>query len=149
MSPGFVRSFNQINGGFEIETELNAHAYLLKCAVIEVEVDYFARVEGSISKLATYKDGLRILRSNLKLFRSERPYLAFSILGAPWFILSLALIGTGVTEYWSTGLVPHFPRLVAAFTLFIVSSLLWVSGMVLERIRINREIIVRFAYNRT
>jgi glycosyltransferase involved in cell wall biosynthesis len=148
MSPGFVRSFNRINGGFEIETELNAHAFLLKSGVKEIEVDYFPRGAGSNSKLSTYKDGFKILKSNLRLFRSERPHLAFSILAMPWFIFSLILIFTGLSEYWSTGLVPRFPRLVAAFTLFTVSSLLWVCGMILERIRINREVIVRFEYNK-
>jgi glycosyltransferase involved in cell wall biosynthesis len=149
MSPGFVRSFNQIQGGFEIETELNAHAYLMKSAIKELEVNYFTRIEGSNSKLSTYKDGLKILRRNLKLFRSERPYTAFSLLALPGFVVSFLLTTIGLIQYWNLGLVPHFPRLVAGFTLFTVSSQLWVAGMILERIRLNREIIVRFEHDRS
>ena len=148
MNPKFVKSFSHTSGGFEIETELNAHAFLLKSAIKEIEVNYFSRVEGSNSKLSTYRDGLKILRRNLKLFRSEKPATAFSILALPWLILSSVIITQGIVGYWQTDLVPKFPRLVAAFTLFIVSSLLWVTGMILDRIRLNREVLVRYEYSR-
>jgi hypothetical protein len=148
MSPGFVGSFNQIQGGFEIEAELNAHAFLLKSPIKELDVNYFTRMEGSTSKLSTYRDGLKILSRNLKLFRTERPYLAFSLLALPGFLLSLILTFLGVIQFWKTGIVPHFPRLVAGFTLFTISAQLWVVGMILERIRLNREIFVRFEYNK-
>ena len=87
-SPGFVRSFSGGASGFEIEAELNAHIYTLAGAVTEIPVMYSERVEGSDSKLRTYRDGTRILRKNLSLYRNEKPSIAFSLLALPWAVAS-------------------------------------------------------------
>ena len=147
MSRGFVISFTGGDSGFEIETELNAHAFLLKCPVAEVVVPYRGRGEESFSKLRTYRDGFRILRKNLKLFRSERPYIAFSITAMPWAILSAILLLRSLVDYFDTGLVPRFPSLVASVGSFLVAALLWVTGMILERVRISREAFARYIYS--
>ena len=146
MSRGFARSFTGGASGFEIETELNAHAYLLKCAVKEIPVEYRGRGEESFSKLKTYSDGFRILRMNLKLFRAERPYAAFVITALPWTLLSAVLLFRSLSDYLDTGLVPRFPSLIASIGSFLVASLLWVTGMILERVRISREAIARTSY---
>ncbi|MEI9907398.1 MAG: hypothetical protein WDO06_05425 [Actinomycetota bacterium] len=147
MSRGFVKSFAGGASGFEIEAELNAHSYLLKCPVAEVVVPYRGRGEESFSKLRTYRDGFRILRKNLKLFRSERPSLAFNITAAPWAILSVILLIRSLRDYFSDGLVPHFPSLVVSVGSFLSAALLWVTGMILERVRINREASARYIYS--
>ncbi len=147
MSRGFVMSFTGGDSGFEIETELNAHAYLIKCPVAEVVVPYRGRGEASFSKLNTFSDGFRILRKNLKLFRSERPYIAFSITALPWAIVSALLLLRSLIDYFDTGLVPHFPSLVVSVGSFLVGALLWVTGMILERVRISREAFARFIYS--
>lgn len=147
MSRGFVMSFTGGDSGFEIETELNAHAYLLKCPVAEVVVPYRGRGEDSHSKLNTFGDGLRILRKNLRLFRSERPNIAFSITAAPWALVSALLLFRALVDYFETGLVPRFPSLVVSVGSFLVGALLWVTGMILERVRISREAFARYIYS--
>jgi glycosyltransferase involved in cell wall biosynthesis len=147
MSRGFVMSFAGGDSGFEIETELNAHAFLIKCPVAEVDVPYRGRGEESFSKLSTFKDGFRILRKNLKLFRSERPYIAFSITALPWAIVSAILLLRSLVDYFDTGLVPHFPSLVASVGSFLMAALLWVAGMILERVRMSREAFARYVYS--
>src|SRR6478672_11791014 len=74
----FVKSFPVLSGGFEIETELAVHALELELAVAEVATPYYARPEGSVSKLRTWRDGLRILHTIVNLYRSERPLAFFS-----------------------------------------------------------------------
>jgi glycosyltransferase involved in cell wall biosynthesis len=148
MSRRFVKSFPTRAKGFEIETELNVHCAALDASVVEVPTVYRARGEGSASKLNTWKDGRRILRRNLRLFRDARPLLAFSLLAVPWFGLAVALVQAAVREYAETGQVTRFPSLIAGVAAFIVSVQLVVSGSVLERVARNREEAVRLAYLR-
>ena len=140
-------SFTGGDSGFEIETELNAHAFLLRCPVAEVDVPYRGRGEESYSKLRTYRDGVRILRKNLKLFRSERPSLAFNITAAPWALVSAILLVRSMADYFRIGVVPHFPSLVISIGSFLVAALLWIAGMILERVRISREAFARYIYS--
>lgn len=148
MSRRFVKSFPTRAKGFEIETELNVHCAALDASVVEVPTAYRARPHGSTSKLSTWKDGRRILRRNLRLFRDARPLLAFSILGLPWLILAAVLVQSAVREYIETGIVTRFPSLIAGVAAFIVSMQLTVSGIVLERVARSREEAVRLAFLR-
>jgi len=135
MSRPFVQSFPGGSKGFEIEAQLNSHAFSLRSLVRNVEVDYFARPSGSSSKLNTYQDGLRILRTTMKNFRGERPFTAFSILALPWLVATVALCYLPFRTYLETGLVPYLPRLVAGVGTFLIACLLWSAGIVLERIK--------------
>jgi glycosyltransferase involved in cell wall biosynthesis len=135
MSLPFVQSFPGGSKGFEIEAQLNSHAYNINAHVENVDIDYFPRPTGSESKLNTYQDGVRILRTTLKNFRNDRPLLAFSLLATPWLITSAVLFYLPLKTYVETGLVPYLPRLVAGVGTFLISSLLWASGLILERIR--------------
>jgi len=135
MSRAFVSSFPGGSRGFEIEAQLNSHAYELNSAVANIPVAYYSRPKGSNSKLNTYSDGWRILRTTLKNFRRNRPLLAFSILSLPWLLTTFWLMYLPFKTYLETGLVPYLPRLVAGIGTFLIASLLWVSGMLLERIR--------------
>ena len=83
----FVKSFPVLSRGFEIETELVVHALELELAVAEIETPYYARPEGSVSKLSTWRDGVRILATIINLYRSERPLAFFSGIG-----IALALV---------------------------------------------------------
>lgn len=135
MSRRFVASFPGDAEGFEIESRLNSHAYTVKAAVTNIEVNYYPRRDGSDSKLNTYTDGLRIFRANLKNFRNDRPFYAFSFLATPWAIATIYFAYLPFTSYFDTGLVPYLPRLISAVGTFVIASLLWMSGILLERIR--------------
>jgi len=149
MSPEFVRSFTGGASGFEIESELNAHAYMLKCAVTNIDVQYQGRHLSSESKLRTYSDGLKIVKMIFKIFRDNRPSLAFTLLSVPWLISSSLAIGVAIRGYITTGLVLHFPSLIAGIGMFIIGSLLIVTGMILERIKNIRISLIQYAYKTT
>lgn len=146
MSRGFVNSFSGGATGFEIEAELNAHAFLIQCSVENVNVNYVGRSIGSQSKLNTYADGLRILRMNLLLFRNNRPQIAFGILSLPWFILSAILVYRVLVGYFQSGLVRQFPSLIAGVGAFIIGVLLIVTGMILQRVKVIRSSIAQYHY---
>jgi len=88
----FVKSFPVLSGGFEIETELAVYAHELSLPVAEVETPYYARPEGSFSKLNTWRDGFRILGTMLKLYRSERPLRFFTAIGIFLAVVSILLV---------------------------------------------------------
>ena len=146
MSKRFVKSFPTGASGFEIEAELNAHAAILGVPVTEIPGAYFERPTGSESKLNTYRDGFRIVRRNLRLFRDARPVVAFLALSAPWFLVAVALIGVPLWEYLSTGLVSRFPSLIAGTAALTVGILLVIAGIIMERIARNRVEAVRLSY---
>ena len=148
-SPGFIRSFAGGATGFEIESELNIHAHTLSCAVCNIDVEYFGRLQNSESKLNTIRDGLKILRRQMRLFRSERPVVAYSILSGPWFLVSMFLMNRVASEYLSTGLVLNFPSLIAGVAAFIISSLLWTTGMILQNVRLSRVQIAHHEYSKS
>ena len=146
MSIGFVNSFAGGDSEFEIEAELNAHIFTINASVIEIPVGYKGRTVGSISKLRTYRDGWAILRRNIKLYKSERPLIAYIALALPWMFVSLASFYVVIIEYLKTGMVARFPTLIAGVGFFIISGNLWMTGMILERVRLQRVAIARFAY---
>ncbi len=147
-SPGFVRSFTSGASGFELETELNAHLFLIKGSVKSINVGYKGRLEGSHSKLNTYSDGIRILRRILFLFRTERPMMAYTLLGTPWFILSVILIRNVLETYFNSRSIPNFPSLIAGVGSFLASILLWTTGLILSNQRISRAALARHFYAR-
>jgi glycosyltransferase involved in cell wall biosynthesis len=148
MSKGFARSFPGGATGFEIEAELNGHADLLKCAIANIDVAYRGRVNGSSSKLRTYKDGFKILRRNIQIFKNDQPFKAFTLLWSPTLLLSIYLTQRAVGGYLRTGLVEQLPSLIAGVTGLTIAGLLWVTGMNLERSKQIRSILARYEYNR-
>ena len=147
MSPGFVRSFPGGASGFEIEAELNAHAFMVKANCVNVDVGYRGRSANSHSKLNTYRDGVRILRMNLSNFKNDRPAIAFNLIAFPWLSLSLFLILRAMDSFLKTGMVVQFPSLIAGVGAFIVSALLWITGMILQRLKLIRANLIQFQYN--
>jgi glycosyltransferase involved in cell wall biosynthesis len=142
----FVKSFPVLSDGFEIETELTVHALELAMPVAEVETPYYARPEGSFSKLNTWGDGFRILRTILKLYRSEKPLRFFSGIGAFLALVSIGLAIPVVVNYLETGLVPRLPTAVLSTGLMIVAVLLVSSGLVLDTVTRGRREMKLLAY---
>ncbi len=147
MSSNFVRSFPGGASGFEIETELNAHAHLISAAVSNVDVLYRGRGQDSASKLRTFKDGFKILRTNFALFANNRPQLAFSLFALPWLVLGSVLTVRVTLKFLETGLVLQFPTFIAGVASLTISALLFTSGIILERIKLARVDQARFSYN--
>jgi len=142
----FVKSFPVLSDGFEIETELTVHALELAMPVAEVETPYYARPEGSFSKLNTWGDGFRILRTILKLYRSEKPLRFFSAIGAFLALVSIGLAIPIVVNYLETGLVPRLPTAVLSTGLMIVAVLSVSSGLVLDTVTRGRREMKLLAY---
>jgi glycosyltransferase involved in cell wall biosynthesis len=142
----FVKSFPVLSDGFEIETELTVHALELAMPVAEVETPYYARPEGSFSKLNTWGDGLRILGTILKLYRSEKPLRFFIAIGAFLALVSIGLAIPILLNYLETGLVPRLPTAVLSTGLMIVAVLSVSSGLVLDTVTRGRREMKLLAY---
>ena len=142
----FVKSFPVLSSGFEIETEMSVHALELRMPVGEVETIYAARPEGSHSKLSTYGDGWRILKTIATLYRIERPVLFFGSIGA--FLLAAALVLSVplVITYLHTGLVPRFPTAILVTGMTIVAVLCFFAGLILDTVTRGRREVRRLAY---
>ncbi len=142
----FVKSFPVLSDGFEIETELTVHALELALPVAEIETPYYARPEGSFSKLNTWQDGFRILGTILKLYRSEKPLRFFTAIG---LFLSVVAIGLAIpvfVTYLEEGIVPRLPTAVLSTGLMIVAMLSVSSGLVLDTVTRGRREMKLLAY---
>jgi len=142
----FVKSFPALSGGFEIETELTAHALVLELPVAEVDTPYYARLAGSQSKLNTWRDGIRILGTIVKLYRSERPLGFFSAIGLSLAIMSIGIAIPVFGTYWEEGIVPRLPTAVLSTGLMMVACLAITCGLVLDTVTRGRREIKRLAY---
>lgn len=142
----FVKSFPVLSDGFEIETELSVHALELALPVTEVETPYYARPEGSVSKLNTWRDGFRILGTILKLYRSEKPLRFFTVIGIFLVLVSVGLAIPIVITYLEEGLVPRLPTAVLSMGLMIVAVLSVSSGLVLDTVTRGRREMKLLAY---
>lgn len=142
----FVKSFPVLSAGFEIETEISVHALELKMPVGEVETRYLARLEGSASKLNTYRDGLRIARTIATLYRIERPLWFFGAIGALLALAAIALSIPLAITYAETGLVPRLPTAILATGLMIVAVLNLFAGLILDTVVRGRREMKRLAY---
>jgi glycosyltransferase involved in cell wall biosynthesis len=142
----FVKSFPVLSGGFEIETELSVHALQLELPVAEIETPYYARPEGSHSKLNTWRDGVRILNTIIKLYRSERPLGFFSGIGISLAIMSVGFAIPIVVTYVREGIVPRLPTAVLSTGLMIIAALAITCGLVLDTVTRGRREIKLLAY---
>lgn len=142
----FVKSFPVLSGGFEIETELTIHALELGLAVAEIDTPYYARPQGSASKLNTWSDGFRILRTIFRLYRAERPLPFFGAIGLMLAIISVGFATPVVTTYLETGLVPRLPTAVLATGLMILACLSVAIGFVLDTVTRGRREMKLLAY---
>jgi glycosyltransferase involved in cell wall biosynthesis len=142
----FVKSFPVLSAGFEIETEMSVHALELRMPVGEVETSYAARPEGSHSKLSTYGDGWKILRTIATLYRVERPVLFYGSIGAVLVIAAILLAIPLVQTYLQTGLVPRFPTAILVTGMVIVAVLCFFTGLILDTVTRGRREVRRLSY---
>lgn len=142
----FVKSFPVLSGGFEIETEMSVHALELRMPVGEIVTAYAARAEGSHSKLSTFRDGWRILRMMIELYRMERPLWFFGFLAGLVVLLGVFLGIPVVVTWLETGLVPRFPTVIAIVGLGILAALSITAGLILDTVTRGRQEMKRLAY---
>ncbi len=142
----FVKSFPVLSGGFEIETELTIHALELGLPAAEIDTPYYARPQGSASKLNTYRDGFRILRTILALYRAERPLMFFALIGMMLAIVSIVLTIPIFVTYLETGLVPRLPTAILSMGLMMLASLSAGIGLVLDTVTRGRRETKLLAY---
>ena len=142
----FVKSFPALSGGFEIETELTVHALELELPVGEFRTPYFSRPQGSASKLNTWRDGYRILRMILKLYRAERPLPLFGGIGMALGIASIGFAIPIFVTFIQEGVVPRLPTAVLATGLMLLAFLLIASGLILDTVTRGRRELKLLSY---
>jgi glycosyltransferase involved in cell wall biosynthesis len=142
----FVKSFPVLSGGFEIETELTVHALELELPVGELETPYYSRPSGSHSKLNTWRDGYRILRTILRLYRAERPLPLFTGIGASLGIVSIGLAIPVFITYLQEGTVPRLPTAVLSTGLMVLAFLATACGIILDTVTRGRRELKLLAY---
>ena len=142
----YVKSFPAASSGFETETELTVHALELRMPCMEFPVAYGARPEGTASKLSTFRDGWRILKTIFKLFTSERPFTFFLLLAAVLALVSIGLAIPLAVTYLQTGLVPRLPTAVLAMGTMLSALLSLVCGAVLHSVALGRQEAKRLVY---
>lgn len=142
----FVKSFPATSKGFEIETEMSVHASQLRMPILEIPTNYGARAEGSVSKLNTVRDALRILRMFILLFKEIRPAAFYGYLASGLFVSALALGTPIVITFIATALVPRIPTALGVTGLIILSAISLVCGLVLDSVARGRVEQKRLAY---
>lgn len=128
----FAKTFPILSKGFEIETEMSIHAIDKNFTLKEIPVQYRDRPAGSVSKLNTYKDGARVLKTIATLFKEYKPSLFFNTISIFFYIIALLLSIPVLSEYFNTGLVPRFPTLIVACIALIIGLLLNVTSLILQ-----------------
>jgi len=133
-SRNFVKSFPVISAGFEIETEMTIHALDKKMHIENVPIDYRDRPAGSVSKLNTISDGIKVIITIASLFKQYRPFLFFTMLSIVCLFVGVGFFIPPLVGYLKTGLVERFPSLIAASFFGIIAIQLFVGGLILESI---------------
>ena len=130
----FVKSFPVLSKGFEIETEMSIHALDKNLAVQSIPVEYRDRSAGNPSKLNTYSDGIKVLRTVARLFKEYRPLSFFGIFTLLFEVAGVAMFIPVLVEYFRTGLVPRFPTLIVSGVLMTLGLLMLVCGLILDTV---------------
>ena len=128
----FVKTFPVLSKGFEIETEMTIHALDKNFLLKEVKVGYRDRPAGSVSKLNTYRDGFRVLKTIGRLFKEYKPTIFFSLLSLLFLIISFVFGIPVFAEYFKTGLVPRYPTLIFSGFMLMIAIILFACGLILE-----------------
>ena len=128
----FVKSFPVLSKGFEIETEMSIHAADKNMQVENVIVEYRDRPEGSVSKLNTFSDGFRVLRTIARMYQTYKPMNFFGFLAVVLAALSVLFMIPVVIDYTKTGLVPHFPTLIVCGFAMLAAMQAFFSGLILK-----------------
>jgi len=142
----FAKSFPALSRGFETETEISVHALELAMPVGEVVTAYGARPEGSVSKLSTWGDGWRILKTIVHLYRIERPVLFYGSFSLFLATLAIVLAVPLAITYLQTGLVPRFPTAILVTGLMILAFISFFCGLILDTVVRGRREVRRLHY---
>jgi hypothetical protein len=142
----FVKSFPAVSGGFEIETEMSVHASQLKMPVCELPLDYGRRVEGSESKLSTFKDGFRILKMFARLMKETQPLRFFGLIASLLACVGLGLMLPVIWEFIVTGLVPRIPSWTLGVSMMSLAFLTFFTGLILDSVARGRAEQKRMVY---
>ena len=136
----FVKTFPVLSKGFEIETEMSVHAVDKNMRVASVVIDYRDRPEGSVSKLNTYRDGIKVLYTILKLYKNYKPFSFFGLIALFLSIISTGFLVPVLHEYYQTGLVYRFPTLIVCGFVYLAGLIALFSGMILSNmVQKNRQ----------
>ncbi len=146
-SYNFVKTFPILSKGFEIETEMTIHAVDKNFKIIEIPTKYRDRPTGSTSKLNTYSDGFKVLKTIAELFREYKPKMFFSLIAVFFLIIALIMGIPVVSDYFKTGLVPKFPTLIVACIFLVMSLQFWISGLILHVIVTKNRQMYELALN--
>lgn len=149
LSRRFVKSVPLFYEGFEVETALAIHAIEVDAKIVETPINYLERANGSVSKLNTFKDGIKIGLTIFSLFKDYHPRLVFGTIGGLFSILGLLIGLPVIIEFIDTGLVLRFPSAILASGLIILSFLSIFSGLILSSIAKNRKIIKKLSFLNT
>ena len=145
----FVKTFPVLSQNFEIETEMTIHALDKNFLVKEIPVQYRDRPNGSVSKLNTFEDGIKVLKTIARLFKEYKPSIFFGLFGLLFLIIAFSF-GTPVfIDYFKTGLVERFPTLIFSGFMLMISILSFVCGIILEVIvKKHRQLFELILLNR-
>ena len=135
----FVKTFPVLSKGFEIETEMTIHAVYNNMQIDNVVIEYRDRPEGSESKLNTYADGMKVLKTIAKLYRNYKPFGFFLIFSLVRALVSIFFLVPIVTEYWRTGLVPRFPTLIVCCFIMLSAVQSFFAGVILSTLAVNNR----------
>ena len=128
----FVKTFPVLSKGFEIETEMTIHSLDKNFLLKEIPVEYRDRPAGSVSKLNTFSDGFKVLKTIARLFKEYKPSIFFGIISFIFLAISLIFGIPVFVDYFKTGLVPRFPTLIFSGFMLIISILMFICGIILE-----------------
>ena len=131
-SPLFVKSFPVLSKGFEIETEMTIHAVDKNFLIEEIPVTYRDRPTGSESKLNTFSDGFKVLKTIASLFKEYKPFHFFSWISGILWIIAFVFFVPVLLEYFKTGLVRKFPTVIVCGVTATIGSLMWICGVILD-----------------
>lgn len=131
-SPIFVKSFPVLSKGFEIETEMTIHALDKNLNLCSIPVSYRDRPDGSVSKLNTYSDGWKVIKTIFSLYKNYRPMPFFSAFAGILAVISVILFAPVLTEFSHTGLVPRFPTLIVSGFVMLTAILFLCCGLILD-----------------
>lgn len=145
----FVKTFPVLSKGFEIETEMTIHALDKNLLIRKVEINYKDRPEGSVSKLNTYKDGYKVLRTIFTLYKEYKPMAFFGWLALLLFILAIILFIPILIDFFETGLVPRFPTLIVSGIIFLCALQSFFSGLILDVVVKKHRQLFELELNKT
>lgn len=131
----FVKTFPVLSKGFEIETEMTIHAVVNNLSTANVVIGYQDRPAGSVSKLNTVKDGIKVLKTIARLFKNYKPMAFFGLLGGLFMAVAVGFFVPVLLTFFQTGLVPNFPTLIVCGFLALAGVVSFFSGMILDTLR--------------